>query len=136
MRHVGDSGCGGLAGSPGGRRRARVSSCIWLYPEHRGPRGVTGPGAAVSGVTGRGEAQRLVVQGYLTHLSPPGDSGTPCIPVLSHPSTTSTSTHGVAKRELWVASMSLPAPWCPCLHPGVPATTLGSVLPHVFFLPA
>lgn len=54
-----------------------------------------------------------------------GGSGTPHIPVLSHPS--ATCTHRAAKGGLQVALMSLHAPLCPCHHPRLfPAPGKGS----------
>lgn len=112
LRAIGDSGCGGLAGSSGGRRCAHVSSCIRLSPDHRGPCSVTGPGVAVSGVSSRVEELRSAAQGYLTSLSPLGGSGpgTLHVPVLS---TTSTCTHRVAAGRIRVPActlVSLPPP--------------------------
>lgn len=90
-----------------------------MCPERHSPRGVTGLGAAVSGVGGCGEALRSAAQGYFARLSLPRGSGpgTPRIPVLSHPSATCTCTHRAARRGLQMAPMSLPAPSCPCYYP-------------------
>lgn len=105
--------------------------CLSLYPsvvrpclECGGPHGVMGLGAAVSGVSSRGEALSSAARGYVTSLSSLG-SMTSCtspycpVPLPPAPTPTGQQSEGCG----------------PCLPPGVSATTLGSFQPWPFFLP-
>lgn len=120
MRHIDDSGCGGPVGIPRDRRHACVSSCIWLCPSCAWSIAVpvVSQGwewlSAVSVAVARCCAWLHRDISPVCHHRGSSGPGTLHVPMLSHPSTTCTCSHRAAKQGLWMAPMSLPAPWCPC----------------------
>lgn len=130
MRHISDSGCKGPVGSPGGRRRASVSSCILPYPvcalsavipaASRGQERLSAVSAAVARCSARlhRDVSPVCHPWGAVALLP---RTSPCCPVPP-PAPTGWQSEGCAWHP------------CPCLHPVVPATTPGSILPWLFFL--
>lgn len=134
MRHISDSGCGGLAGIPRVRRRARVSSYIQLYPACA--RSVTVPVvsrgwerlSAVSAAVARHCARlhRDILPGcHCRGAAALAPHASPCCLIPPPPAPAPTGLQGEGCR--WHP--------CPCLHPRVPATTPGFFLPQLLFLP-
>lgn len=131
MRHIGDSGCRGPVGIPGGRRRAGVSSCILLYPDSaesavipaasRGQERLSAVSVAVVRCCARLHRDvSPVCHPWGAVALPPRTS--PCCPIPPPPAPTGWQSKGCGCRP------------CPCLHPVVPATTPGFILPWLFFL--